>query len=134
MLVYYGGKWVKAGTYWKLSNGECVTVPGEGGVLPGGKEMRYLRKPLVAVAGPLMGLLFLIFLPFIGIVVVASLAAYRLGQALKAMGRAVAQTVVPIWKPGEAHLARGKQRQKEGKEDKLAALEKEIETKKQNKK
>lgn len=63
-----GGDKAKAGFYWRAAGWEIVTLPGDGGVLPGGVEERYHRLPTLALlmAAPVMGGLFVVFLPFIG--------------------------------------------------------------------
>jgi hypothetical protein len=83
--------------------------------------------PLAVLAAPLLGLLFIIFLPFIGIVLVGWLVVYRAGRSLRAMSRGVSQAAIPGWRPGEAHLARGG-RHKRAEGEKLAALEREVES------
>jgi hypothetical protein len=63
-----GGEEAKAGFYWRAAAWEIVTLSGKGGVLPGGVQERYYRLPALAVltAAPVMGGLFVVFLPFIG--------------------------------------------------------------------
>jgi hypothetical protein len=67
-----GGTWVAPGYYWNAAGWEMATIPKGGGVLPGAAEDRYVRVPPVAllVLAPTMGLLFAIFLPFIGFAMV----------------------------------------------------------------
>lgn len=68
MARYHGSGRVKAGFYWSPSRWEIITVPKGGGTLPGGEELNYFRLPisLILLLGPLMGALYVIFLPFIG--------------------------------------------------------------------
>ena len=65
MASYHGGQAVKGGFYLKRSTSEFEYVAGGGGILPGNKETSYSRLPLpaVIVAGPLMGLAYVISLP-----------------------------------------------------------------------
>ncbi|RMF90875.1 MAG: hypothetical protein D6736_06010 [Nitrospinota bacterium] len=79
MTRYHGGERVKAGYYWNISRWEIVTVPPPGGVLPG-EHASYLRLPLLLVAlfAPLIGGLYVIFLPFIGFAMLLSFAAKEL--------------------------------------------------------
>lgn len=90
MKQYTGGQWTKEGTYWSLKTGEFVAIPSNGGLLPGEGERRYVRTPmaLVIVAGPMMGLLYLIFLPLLGIVGLASFLSQRLAQRVQELVRA----------------------------------------------
>ena len=91
--IKYGGQWTKAGTYFGVVGGEWVTIPRGGGVLPGRHEARYLRTPLplVVVLGPLAGLAYIIFLPLIGVLVVAQTlvrkAAIKIGALFAALGK-----------------------------------------------
>ena len=74
--------------------------------LPGGRGDRFLRIPMVLVLAllPMLGGLFVVFLPVIGF----ALVAYALGKKLAALVRGgaadFASTVTPGWRPGEAHL------------------------------
>jgi hypothetical protein len=106
-MRHHGGTAVRGGFYWNLSRWTILTIPGEGGLLPGNSAQTYLKLPvllLLAIA-PLMGGLFVMFLPFIGFAVVA-LALGRKGAGLALTGfRTTAATVAPTWSPGEAHFA-----------------------------
>lgn len=109
MLTYKGGQTVGKGTYWDLRNGHRVDVAQED-VLPGGKASTYLRMPpgIMPLLGPIIGVLYVVFFPFIGLAVV-----------LMAAGRRVAESVVNLvvksfsfhWRPGDAYLT-GKNKEK----------------------
>jgi hypothetical protein len=75
-----GGETVKAGFYWHADGWEIVPVSGEGGVLPGTAEDRYVRLPALGMLllAPVMGGLFVVFLPLIGIALLLAHLA-RLG-------------------------------------------------------
>jgi len=121
MLTHRGGTRVRAGFYWDRARWTLVTLPGGGGVLPGGEERGYLRVPvlLLLVLAPVMGGLYVLFLPFIGFTMVIGLAAKRglqgIGRALAALEAALA----PAWRPGEAYFAerRGDERRGERTEE-----------------
>lgn len=68
MARYHGSNWVKAGYYWSPSRWEIITIPRGGGTLPGGEELSYFRLPvsLILLLGPLMGAVYVIFLPVVG--------------------------------------------------------------------
>jgi len=107
MLKHYGGGRVKAGFYWDLAKWTIVTIPREGGPLPGGAERDYLRIPLVLLLllAPAMGGLYVLFLPFIGFAMLLQAAGT---EVAKALGRAlvgIMATVSPAWRPGEAYFA-----------------------------
>jgi hypothetical protein len=91
MKRYHGDHRVEAGFYWTPARWEIITVPREGGVLPGGEEMAYVRLPvtLVMLVGAMLGGGFVIFLPLIGFVIFFGFAGKKLwhllGRALKPM-------------------------------------------------
>jgi hypothetical protein len=68
MTRQQGGEVVKGGFYWNQAQWRLENVEGRFGMLPGGEESRYLRVPtlMMFLLAPLMGALFVIFLPFIG--------------------------------------------------------------------
>lgn len=79
MLRYHGNEWAKAGFYWSPSRWEIVTVPKGGGHLKGEEKVSYFRLPLllVMVLGPLIGALYVGFLPLIGFALVIGFAAKK---------------------------------------------------------
>lgn len=112
-MLYKGGHTVEKGTYWDASTGERVEVE-QAEVLPGNDHTIYIkaRSGLILLAGPILGLVFAIFLPFIGIVM--SLGQVGRKVADSAAGHA-AQSVSFGWRPIEAYLA-GRKRKKEARE------------------
>ncbi len=99
MLKYSGGHKVGKGTYWDLSNGGRIDIPNEG-VLPGDKNSTYTRFPpsVMLLLGPILGLLYVIFLPFIAIAMMISLLAEKI---FKGMWNIASFG----WRPTEAYLA-----------------------------
>ncbi len=79
MFKHKGGDAVKGGFYWNQANWHLENVEGKAGTLPGGDEARYLRVPTLAlfVLAPLMGALFVAFLPFIGFALLAGMLVAR---------------------------------------------------------
>jgi hypothetical protein len=112
MATRTGGTNVRTGFYWNLGKWEMVTVPRQGGLLPGVGADRYLKVPMVAMLGlaPLMGGLYVMFLPFIGFAMVLGWAARQLGDATRTGFMELATVVAPHWQPGEAYLAAKKAR------------------------
>ncbi len=108
-MLNKGGHHAAAGTYWNLASGERVEMAVEG-VLPGDAGVRYEKAPgmVVIAAAPILGLLFAIFLPFIGIAMAVSLAAKKLVEGLAG---AAAGSMSFGWRPIEACLA-GRKRKK----------------------
>jgi hypothetical protein len=68
MFTYTGGDRVKGGFYWNRGTWHLENVEGKTGALPGNGETRYIWIPtlLMLVLAPVMGGLFVVFLPFIG--------------------------------------------------------------------
>ncbi|MHB8844398.1 MAG: hypothetical protein ACYC7L_06570 [Nitrospirota bacterium] len=114
-MLTKGGYTVPAGTYWNMANGERVDLEQEG-VLPGSRQDMYLKAPaaLAIVAGPVLGLVFAIFLPFIGIAMTLSLVVRKVAEAVT---EAAAGSMSFGWRPVEAYLA-GRKRKNEAREKK----------------
>ena len=108
MVKYNGGHTAKSGFYWNTRTWAITMLERQGGVLPGGAEDRYVRIPVLAmlIVAPFMGAAYVMFLPFIGIAMVADFVAHRLGRGVKTGALAMAAAVSPQWRPGEAYLAK----------------------------
>jgi hypothetical protein len=119
-MLNKGGHTVKAGTYWNMANGNRVRMEQEG-VLPGSGQTRYIKAPVAVMlmAAPVIGLLFAVFLPFIGIAMTLSLVGKKLANTVT---EAAAGSMSFGWRPIEAYLA-GKKKRNEAraKKDKKAA-------------
>jgi len=97
------------GTYWDIGTGQRVDME-EPDVLPGSGVTYVKVSPAgMLLLGPLLGLVFAIFLPLIGIVMFLKLAGQRL---LGPAARFVLRGVSFGWRPGEAYLE-GKKRGEE---------------------
>ena len=112
MLKHNGGDRVGKGTYWNLTNGERIDIRDEG-TLPGDAKKAYYRMPAAAiiVAGPVLGLMYALFLPFIGIAMVVKLVGQKVGGGVREMVQGSASFG---WRPSESYLS-GKK--KEAKKD-----------------
>jgi len=53
---------------------------------------------------PLLGLLFVVLLPFVGLAMLAQIAFRALARWARRGAEDLAATVTPGWRPGEAHL------------------------------
>ncbi len=109
MLTYKGGSKVGAGTYWDLSNGKRIDVAVEA-VLGGNSSSTFYRIPsgVMLLIGPVVGLVYVLLLPFIGIGTVAMIAVRKAaGAALNLIGKSLSFG----WRPKEAYLA-GKKKNK----------------------
>ena len=114
-MLNKGGNKVAAGTYWNMANCNRVNMEQEG-VLPGSEQTRYIKAPVVVMlmAAPVIGLVFAVFLPFIGIVMTLSLISRKLVDGVTS---AAAGSMSFGWRPIEAYLA-GRKRKKEAREKK----------------
>ena len=121
MAKYTGGAKVSGGYYWHTRSWHVEVVPSEGGRLQGERTASYLKVPfpVLFVVVPVMGLLFLMFLPFIGFGLFAYAIAKRIGGGIRRGATELASTVHPGMVPGEAYLT-GKAGE-EKKEEKGAA-------------
>lgn len=110
MLRYNAGSKVGKGTYWNFANGERIDVSDEG-VLPGGKRTVYFRLPAtgIIVLGPIIGLLYAAFLPFIGIAMLIKVVLQKAAQMAFSSAKSRASFG---WRPSESYLAG--QKKKEG--------------------
>lgn len=89
MTTYTGSQTVKGGYYFNTRQWKLEVVEGSNGRLPGDEHARFVRVPTPAllVTAPLMGLVFVIALPFIGLAVIAQ-QAVATGRGAAAAGRA----------------------------------------------
>ena len=103
MLKYNGGNRVGKGTYWNLTNGERIDINSEG-TLPGDVKKTYYRMPAAAiiVAGPVLGLMYAAFLPFIGIAMLVKLVGQKAGGGVMEMVHGSASFG---WRPSESYLS-----------------------------
>jgi|WetSurMetagenome_2_1015567.scaffolds.fasta_scaffold603665_1 hypothetical protein len=113
MARYDGGTKAGYGFYWSARAWDMAMVPAEGGVLPGGADRHYTRIPtfLFLLMAPIMGALYVVFLPFAGFALVANWALRGLKRLVVDSFMHAAVLVSPHWAPGEAYLA-GRRREK----------------------
>ena len=135
MANYIGGMKVGGGYYWNPRTWEVHAIGNEGGVLPGSERAGFVRIafPLLFLVVPILGALFLMFLPLIGFALLAQGVVKRVIGGVKTGAEDLAANVTPGWAPGAAHLT-GKpgEEKKEGEEKAhpgLDKLEKEIQEK-----
>ncbi len=110
MLTYKGGNKVEKGTYWELSSGQRIDVANEA-ILNGDNSSTYLRisAGFMLLAGPVIGLLYVVLLPFIGIATVTALAARKVvGGVFSLVGKSLSFG----WRPRTAYLAGKKKKDK----------------------
>ncbi|GAB4490011.1 MAG: hypothetical protein OHK006_22300 [Thermodesulfovibrionales bacterium] len=122
-MKHRGGARVGKGTYWNFDNGERIDVETEM-VLPGGAAAVYYRMPAggIFIAGPILGLLYAAFLPFIGIAMAAKLLMQKMAGSLSESARSSAAFG---WRPSESYLAGKRKSKKEAeKKDKPSETDK----------
>lgn len=101
------GTLVKGGFYFNRDAWDLVAVSGKEGVLPGTEGQRFIKVPVWAVLAlaPVLGGLFVVFLPLVGF----ALVFMYLGRAMLARGqrgvRGLLLLVAPSWRPGHAYFA-----------------------------
>ena len=117
-----GGEEVGKGNYWNFSTGERVSLDKEG-VLPGNAGTIYYKAnpALILVAGPILGLIYAAFLPFIGIAMVMRLAFSKL---FSERGEGLSSVATFNWRPTEAYLAGRRHTKKGAREDRPPKEEK----------
>ncbi len=115
MLKHSGGTKVRKGTYWNFSTGERADISTEG-ILPGSKNDIYYRLPAsgILALGPVLGLLYAAFLPFIGIAMLIKVIVQKVATAVTAPTQRAASFG---WRPSESYLAGKKKGAKEAKKD-----------------
>jgi hypothetical protein len=131
---FESGAAVKSGYYYNAARWAVEPIAKDGDRLPagGGTWMRIPTALALAVV-PLVGLGFLMALPFIGFALTAKALASPVVRLFHRSAEDLAATVGPGWAPGEAHLT-GKRAEGEGapaEDAKLEALEKEIAAKRE---
>jgi len=112
MFTYKSGSSVGKGTYWELGNGQRIDVASEA-VLMGDGGAKYLKMHTVImlIVGPVIGLLYAILMPLIGLVTVAGLAVRTISGGLYDLA---ARSISFGWRPGSAYLT-GKKKKDEKK-------------------
>ena len=141
MARYESGMQVGGGYYWNASNWEVEVIPNEGGKLKSGADARYVKVPFPAlfVIVPLLGALFLMFLPFVGFALFAYAIAKKLASLVTRSATDLAATVQPGgFAAGSAYFTGKPEEKKEGaapaaQSSELEKLEKEIAERKDSK-
>jgi len=134
MTRIVGGTQVESGYYVNTRSLAVVNLPAAG-ALPGTEKEHFVAVPwpLLLVAAPLVGGLFVVTYPVFGFSMMAWGLARKLVGAAGHEARELAATLAPGQAVGEAHLTGkpGEGAQAEGKE--IDALEREIREKREGK-
>ncbi len=110
MFRHAGGQVVGSGTYWDFMTGTRVDIEKEGR-LPGENGTKYIKAPSGAILllGPLVGLVYVIFLPVIGVATAVTLIVWKILRGVFSLGKYFASFG---WRPTEAYLG-GKNKKKD---------------------
>ncbi len=135
MRQHEGGEKVPGGFYWKQNNWEIEVVKGDEGTLPGTADTTYVRIPTLAMllGAPVMGGLFVIFLPFLGFAILAKHLGKKAVSGVKQAAEEIGAAVGPAWQPGEARFT-SKKKAKKGKKAGEVKVEEKTEDKPENEK
>ena len=102
-IKHRGGEAGTKGNYWNFSNGDRISMDSSG-VLPGDNTAIYYKaNPLIVLAaGPILGLIYAAFLPFIGLAIVGKTVFTKLfGRTMEGLPRVATFN----WSPSSAYLA-----------------------------
>jgi hypothetical protein len=135
MTTYNGNSKVKSGYYLSTNSFAVEVIGEEGGTLPGAVTTRYVSVPfpLLFAVIPVVGLAFLMFLPFVGIFLVAYAVIQRVTGHVSKGADALAATVAPPHATGAAYLG-GHEGEKKNEQvsPEVEQLEKEVAEKRKN--
>lgn len=110
MLIWKGEQQAGTGTYWDISTGERIEIKDQD-VLPGGSSQKYIKASgaMMLLLGPALGLMYAVFLPFIGIAMAISFTGTKIVNAARRVFRGKAREAGKVltfgWKPLEGYLA-----------------------------
>ena len=118
MKHFQGTQQVEPGIYMN-THGLNIESQSEAGPLPGSESERYYRIPPVAllIVGPVLGLVYAIFLPFVGFVMLGKLIVGKTAELALDATRASLRVLRPSWQPSMAFLSRSKHRKDEKPQD-----------------
>ena len=109
MKRYRGKQIVEPGLYFNLAQLSFESVDTKG-ALPGSENDVYRRTPVVALlaVGPILGLAFVVFLPFVGFAMLGRLIVGKLALWTTEAAVSFARVVRPAFRPARAFLSRSK--------------------------
>jgi hypothetical protein len=106
MTTYHGSTQVKSGYYFSATTLGVEVIGQDGGALPGASATRYVRVPfpLLFLIIPVVGLAFLMFLPFVGFALLGAAMGQTVAGRFQERAGAFAATVAPPHATGAAYL------------------------------
>ena len=129
MTTYSGNSKVKSGYYFSTSTLAVEVVSEDGGRLPGAATTRYhsVPFPLLFAIIPVVGLAFLMFLPFIGFALLGVAMAKAVTSRFHERAGALAATIAPPHATGAAYLGGSEgEKKNEAVTPEIEKLEKEV--------
>jgi hypothetical protein len=131
MRRFHGNETVEPGLYLNLRQLAFESVD-EARPLPGAATDVFRRVPmlLLFIAAPLLGLVYVIFLPLIGFAMVTWLVGGKAARAAADTARTAARVLKPGWEPSLAFLSRSRPttHAPEGTDEWAKNVEKKLET------
>ena len=111
MKRYYGTETVGPGVYFNARE-FSVRSMNEDGPLPGAEADEYRRVPalVLLIAGPLIGLVYVAFLPLIGFAMVLWFLTGKAVDLGIKVATASLRVIEPAWQPAMAFLSRRRRR------------------------
>lgn len=111
-----GGERARKGNYWNFTNGERIRLE-EDGRLPGDSSVTYLKfhPAAILIAGPVLGILYAAFLPFIGIAMLLQVTFEKVMGGIMAKA---GSTATFSWSPVRAYLTGKKRKEMKEKAEK----------------
>ncbi len=112
MKRFKGSEKSPKGMYLNLSSIEFIQVNEETGVLPGESDTTYIKVPLIfaMIAGPFAGLIFILFLPFVGLASIIGFLGYQLWKTIHILLNKTVQLASFSWQPGKAYFNPGQEK------------------------
>lgn len=109
MRRYRGNEKVQPGIYFNARQLVFKSM-GEEGHLPGTEQDQYRRVPTLVLlaAGPVLGGLYVIFLPLLGFAMLGWFAGRKVLDLVGHAAEASVRALKPAWQPARAFLSRGK--------------------------
>ena len=108
MKRYRGNQQVESGLYLDVRRLSLESLRSEGH-LPGDERDEYRRvSPLALLAAPIVGGLYVVFLPIVGMAMLTWSAGAKAAQLATHAAVASARVLRPGWRPGIAFLSRAK--------------------------
>ena len=107
MKSFRGTETVTPGLYFNVRDLAFKSME-DTGRLPGTSDDVYRRVPVLAmlIVGPLLGLVYVMFLPFVGFAMVAWLLSVKAGRVAARAARSAARVLTPGWEPSLAFFSR----------------------------